>query len=671
MPSVALTIQAMKLRGRPRKAKPEPTRAPLSARERQDRTDEAERKLRQRQAERRAKHEQRFAAAERKLRDREAKEYEALERRVSRGARLTRHDDPSLTGRHGWLPDPLIEDAGLGGGLGAFGQKLKQFDDQRDLDVAQREWLRALWDIANVAPFGLDFADALLHRYKHRWRDVGSNGELAVPPHIVLTDVPGYERLRSSIQQFGQELNFINNRLRRRNDENSARRAQRLYVLWDLAQLSLPSYGEGLDVAYQVMNEYVAAWGIQDAPQPTRGRRDKLPPIPELQLPPIPPARGSRGRSSKSRSRSTRARAATDDEGAGLLMCEARDWTGIIAQLMPSVVSIMTTNGNDQGIGSGFVLSEDGLVVTNHHVVCGAREIIVMLADGRRLDARRVGSDPLSDIALLRLSEGTRLAPARLGERVDVGAPVLAIGAPAGLPRTATSGIVSATGRGSMGLYAEDYVDFLQFDATIAPGSSGGPLFDTHGEVVGVTTAALGRGLGFAVPVEQVRWVLVQLRGQGTVVRGWLGVEVDDPAATMGPATRGAVVVDAGETALEVDDRITAIMGQAVRDAHDLRTRVARLAPGTRARVRVLRANEVREFELVVGELVAEDVCADAPALHRTDLLPPKARRMWEHAYQSQVARGSPPARAAASAWAVVKRGYERTADGTWRARVA
>ncbi|HEY8378179.1 MAG TPA: trypsin-like peptidase domain-containing protein, partial [Nannocystis sp.] len=200
-----------------------------------------------------------------------------------------------------------------------------------------------------------------------------------------------------------------------------------------------------------------------------------------------------------------------------------------------------------QGIGSGFVLTPDGLVVTNNHVVDKAEKLEVKLHDGRIYTAKVLGTDPYTDIALLQLEGASGLKPATLGSssKLAVGDWVMAIGSPMGLEQTATAGIISAKGRGSLGLYANSYIDFLQTDASIAPGSSGGPLFNMNGEVVGINTAVggIGRGLGFAVPIDQAKTVIPQLKSTGKVVRGWLGIsgrEIE-PAVGQMPE-RGAVV---------------------------------------------------------------------------------------------------------------------------------
>jgi serine protease Do len=270
------------------------------------------------------------------------------------------------------------------------------------------------------------------------------------------------------------------------------------------------------------------------------------------------------------------------------------------------------------GIGSGFVMTADGLVVTNHHVVDNAEKLEVKLHDGRMYVAKVLGSDPATDLALIRLEGAKDLKPAALGNSgaLSVGDWVLAIGSPMGLEQTATAGIVSAKGRGSLGLYANSYIDFLQTDASIAPGSSGGPLFNMNGEVVGINTAVggVGRGLGFAVPIDQAKSVLPQLKSGGKVVRGWLGIsgrEIE-PAVGRSPE-RGAVVgalVDgapADQAGLRPGDRIVAVNGAAVENFSDLRGRIADTRPGSQLILAVERAGKKLDLKATVGKLPDEN----------------------------------------------------------------
>ncbi|NIP31541.1 MAG: trypsin-like serine protease, partial [Candidatus Dadabacteria bacterium] len=233
----------------------------------------------------------------------------------------------------------------------------------------------------------------------------------------------------------------------------------------------------------------------------------------------------------------------------------------LVKQLSPSVVNISTTNitksksfkfdspnQNEQfekffekffgenfpereyrnkGLGSGFIISPDGYIITNNHVVKKADEIEVILQDGDKYKADVIGADPKTDLALLKIKPNKALPAVKLGDstKLDIGDWVLAIGNPFGLGHTVTAGIVSAKGR-SLGMGAYD--DFIQTDAAINPGNSGGPLFNFKGEVVGVNTAIIagGQGIGFAIPISMANRVVSQLKESGKVVRGWLGVIV-------------------------------------------------------------------------------------------------------------------------------------------------
>lgn len=237
-----------------------------------------------------------------------------------------------------------------------------------------------------------------------------------------------------------------------------------------------------------------------------------------------------------------------------------------------------------QGMGSGFVIEADGLVVTNHHVVADARAVQVRLSDGRSFPAKVIGSDPATDLALLRLEGAEGLPTVVLGQSktLEVGDWVVAMGNPMGLDHSATVGIVSGKGRGSLGLYRDSYIDFLQTDADIAPGSSGGPLFDLRGEVVGINTAVGARlQPGFAIPVDQAKRIIEQLRDGGEVVRGWLGAGNQPghrgPGAAIGSVYEGTPAARAG---LRPGDVIESLDGEPVRTFEDLRARVGDKRPG-------------------------------------------------------------------------------------------
>ncbi|MEM9452711.1 MAG: trypsin-like peptidase domain-containing protein [Myxococcota bacterium] len=262
-----------------------------------------------------------------------------------------------------------------------------------------------------------------------------------------------------------------------------------------------------------------------------------------------------------------------------------------------------------QGMGSGFIIDAEGLVVTNHHVIDGASQVQVRLSDGRRFDAQVVGSDPATDLALLDLSDGLSDADAlpavTLGQSktLEVGDWVVALGNPMGLDHSATVGIISGKGRGSLGLYRDSYIDFLQTDADIAPGSSGGPLFNLRGEVVGINTA-VGSGLrpGFAIPVDQARQIVEQLRDRGEVVRGWLGAGnvpgATEPGATIGSVYEGTPAERAG---LRSGDVVEALDGEPLESFEALRARVGTKQPGDEVTLLVRRDGEVLELRVTLG----------------------------------------------------------------------
>lgn len=271
-----------------------------------------------------------------------------------------------------------------------------------------------------------------------------------------------------------------------------------------------------------------------------------------------------------------------------------------------------------QGIGSGFVLTSDGLVVTNHHVVKGTDRLEVKLSDGRMFTAKVLGSDPSTDIALIQLEGASGLKTATLGasSSLAVGDWVMAIGSPMGLEQTATAGILSAKGRGSLGLYANSYIDFLQTDASIAPGSSGGPLFNMNGEVVGINTAVggVGRGLGFAVPIDQAKQVIPQLKATGKVVRGWLGISGREIEPAVGRAPEAGAVVGAvhdgtpaAQAGLRAGDRVTAVDGQAIENFSDLRGRIADTKPGSSVILAVDRGGKRVDLKATVGKLPSDE----------------------------------------------------------------
>lgn len=279
-----------------------------------------------------------------------------------------------------------------------------------------------------------------------------------------------------------------------------------------------------------------------------------------------------------------------------------------------------------QGAGSGFILNAEGHIITNNHVVEGAREITVTLADKREYPATIVGRDPKTDIALLRIDAKEPLPAVALGDsdRLRVGDWVVAIGNPFGLSNTVTAGIVSAKGRL---IGAGPYDDFIQTDASINPGNSGGPLFNLQGEVVGINTAIVphGQGIGFAVPINQAKALVPQLEATGQVTRGYLGVSIQDvtPELARGlglPDTKGALVADvttgspAEAAGLTRGDVILRFEGSEVGSGHALAALVAKTPVGTEATLAVRRSGSEREFRVTLGRMPGERAEAAAPA---------------------------------------------------------
>ncbi|HEX9812447.1 MAG TPA: Do family serine endopeptidase [Burkholderiales bacterium] len=287
-------------------------------------------------------------------------------------------------------------------------------------------------------------------------------------------------------------------------------------------------------------------------------------------------------------------------------------------------------NGREvASLGSGFVISADGYLLTCAHVVDGAGEIVVRLADRREYHARMIGADRRSDIALLKV-DATDLRPVAIGDpqQLHVGDWVLAIGAPFGFDSSATAGIVSAKGRS---LPNENYVSFLQTDVAINPGNSGGPLFNLKGEVVGVNSQIYSRtgafmGVSFAIPIDIAMRIAQQLRAQGGVHRGWLGVSLQEVTHGLAAAygldrPRGALVADvlpAGPAAgsdLKPGDIVLEYEGQPIGLSSELPPLVGLTAPGSKARFRVFRRNRgLIDVVATVGELRDESTKVALPS---------------------------------------------------------
>jgi serine protease Do len=275
-----------------------------------------------------------------------------------------------------------------------------------------------------------------------------------------------------------------------------------------------------------------------------------------------------------------------------------------------------------RSLGSGFIITKDGYIVTNNHVVENASDIKVSLSDKEEFDAKVIGRDPKTDLALIKIEAKKDLLTAPLGDssKLRVGEWVIAIGNPFGLGHTVTAGIVSAKGR-TIG--AGPYDDFIQTDASINPGNSGGPLFNMNGEVIGLNTAivASGQGIGFATPINVAKEVLTPLREGGKVVRGWLGVQVQrvtpDLAKSFGlDRDRGALVADvmpntpAERAGIERGDVIVEFNGRKVEEMNDLPRLVASISPGTDVDVKLVRKNQEKVVRVKVAELKEEQTAA-------------------------------------------------------------
>ncbi|MDX5378224.1 MAG: Do family serine endopeptidase [Halomonas sp.] len=268
-------------------------------------------------------------------------------------------------------------------------------------------------------------------------------------------------------------------------------------------------------------------------------------------------------------------------------------------------------------LGSGVIVSDDGYVLTNHHVIDGADEIQVALRDGRETLAEVIGTDPESDLAVLQI-DLDRLPVIHLADTEDVavGDVAMAIGNPFGVGQTVTMGIISATGRSHLGLSA--YEDFIQTDAAINPGNSGGALINAEGSLVGINTAIFSRsggsqGVGFAIPMRLARSILEDLVTQGRVIRGWLGIEAQemtqDLAASFGlQAPRGvvisAVVPDgpAAQAGLRPGDVLLEVDGRPILDARAAMSDIAAIEPGATLPLTLVRSGETFTVELEVGE---------------------------------------------------------------------
>lgn len=355
---------------------------------------------------------------------------------------------------------------------------------------------------------------------------------------------------------------------------------------------------------------------------------------------------------------------------AGLLMGQALpDFTVLVEKNAPSIVNVSTTlaapeartedranldellrrfygdqapqldlpkpneeQESPSATGSGFIISADGYIVTNHHVVDTATSITVTLNDQREFTATVVGSDERSDLALLKI-DATDLPAVKLGDssKLKVGEWVLAIGSPFGLQYSVTAGIISYMGR-SLPTEGSNYVSFIQTDVAINPGNSGGPLFNLAGEVIGINSQIFSNsggsiGLSFAIPVDVAKNVVAQLRENGSVSRGWMGVGIEDVSQELAQAfnletPHGALVnriLDGGPAqaaGFQAGDIIVEFNGQAIRTSADLPYYVGLVMPGTKVPVKIVREGQSQALDMKVGSLgEATTLAAAFPAL--------------------------------------------------------
>jgi len=282
-----------------------------------------------------------------------------------------------------------------------------------------------------------------------------------------------------------------------------------------------------------------------------------------------------------------------------------------------------------RGVGSGFVMSQEGYILTNNHVVEDADQIKVKLSNGKEFNGKVIGRDPKTDLALLKIEGGSDLHPLKLGNSEDlkVGSWVVAVGSPFGLEQTVTAGIVSAKGRV---IGSGPYDNFIQTDASINPGNSGGPLINMKGEVVGINTAiiASGNGIGFAIPINMAKEIAPQLREKGHVTRGWLGVSIQEvtpelaksfdlkekKGALVGQVVSGSPAEKAG---IEQGDVILEFDGKEVADSKDLPRIVASTPVGKGVTVKLSRNGKLVDHQVKVGELEEKAEVAKTPT-HRS-----------------------------------------------------
>ena len=282
-----------------------------------------------------------------------------------------------------------------------------------------------------------------------------------------------------------------------------------------------------------------------------------------------------------------------------------------------------------KGVGSGFIMSREGYILTNNHVVEEADQIKVKLSNGKEYEGKVVGRDPKTDLALVKIEGSSDLQPLKLGNSEDlkVGSWVVAVGSPFGLEQTVTAGIVSAKGRV---IGSGPYDNFIQTDASINPGNSGGPLVNLKGEVVGINTAIIaeGQGIGFAIPINMAKEIASQLQNQGHVTRGWLGVNIQEVTPELAKSfglkdNKGALVSQvvpnspAEKAGIEQGDVILQFDGKDVSDSKELPRIVASTPVGKSVTVKIARDGKVTDRQVKLGEMEEKAEVAKTPSTHK------------------------------------------------------
>jgi serine protease Do len=321
-----------------------------------------------------------------------------------------------------------------------------------------------------------------------------------------------------------------------------------------------------------------------------------------------------------------------------------------------------------QGVGSGFVMSEDGYIVTNNHVVENADKIKVKFASGKEFTAKVIGRDRKTDLALIKIEGASDLHPLKLGnsDSLKVGSWVVAVGSPFGLEQTVTVGIVSAKGRV---IGSGPYDNFIQTDASINPGNSGGPLINMNGEVVGINTAIIpnGQGIGFAIPVNMAKEIAPQLQKNGHVIRGWLGVSVQEVTPELAKSfglkeNKGALVAEvfkgtpAEKAGIEQGDIILGFNGKDISESKELPRMLASTPVGEKVTIKLLRNGSINERMVKVGEMeeekaeLAEDSSRKSLGLTVQDVTPEIAQELGLEKEDGVVVTGVEPGSPASDA---------------------